>query len=293
MPIHVELARKAFTDTFATDQQGAIREALDVLALAEANISFGIRERTVARGLDPAELALVAAGGAGPLLACGIADHLQLAEVIVPPRPGLLAAWGLLVAPDRRESAITILKPLKKVSPDESMAYYERAVQGLSAPAPKDAHILHTAAMRYLGQGFEVEILVDDPKDVAELEKNFHAAHKHEYGFSMPNAPVEWVELRVAWEIPAPEWSFPEMSATPASKPHQAPIWEYQYSRGHMDARRPGKVIATVYQRQHLSLGIRLVGPVIVTEKDATTYIPTGWIGTTSKSGYLRVRKNE
>ena len=70
-----------------------------MLALAEANISFGIRERTVARGLDPAELALVAAGGAGPLLACGIADHLQLAEVIVPPRPGLLAAWGLLVAP--------------------------------------------------------------------------------------------------------------------------------------------------------------------------------------------------
>jgi N-methylhydantoinase A len=293
MPIHVEMAQKAFAETFATDQRGAIREALDVLSLAEANISFGIRERTVARGLDPADLALVAAGGAGPLLACGIADHLQLAEVIVPPRPGLLAAWGLLVAPDRRESAVTILKPLKEVSGNESVVYYERALKGLSAPPPNDAHILCTAAMRYLGQGFEVEIRVDHPKDVAELEKNFHAAHQHEYGFSMPNASVEWVELRVAWEIPAQDWSFSEEPDAPASQPDQVPLWEYQYSSAYTDARRPVKVTATVYKRQYLSFGMKIDGPVIVTEKDATTYIPTGWIGTTSKSGYLRIRKNE
>ncbi|MGE5073564.1 MAG: hydantoinase/oxoprolinase family protein, partial [Anaerolineae bacterium] len=142
MPIRPDLARKAFTDTFATDEQGAIRAALDVLALAEANIAFGIRERTVARGLDPAELALVAAGGAGPLLACGIADHLQLAEVIVPPRPGLLAAWGLLVAPDRRESAVTVLRPLREVSSVESTAYCDRAEQGLSASPPNQPQTL-------------------------------------------------------------------------------------------------------------------------------------------------------
>jgi N-methylhydantoinase A len=293
MPIDVEMAKQAFADTFATDQEGVIREALDVLALAEANISFGIRERTVARGLDPAELALVAAGGAGPLLACGIADHLQLAEVIVPPRPGLLAAWGLLVAPDRRESAITILKPLKEVSPSESTGYYERALKGLSAPPPEGAAILRTAALRYLGQGFEVEIRVDDPNNVVELEKNFHTAHNYEYGFSMPNAPVEWVELRVAWEIPAQPWSFSEQPDSSASQPDQAFLWEYQYRNGDTNVRHPVKVTANVYQRQHLSLGLMLNGPAIVTEKDATTYIPTGWLATTTKSGYLRIRKNE
>jgi N-methylhydantoinase A len=292
MPIQVELARQAFADTFATDQQGSLRAALDVLALAEANISFGIRERTVSRGLDPAELALVAAGGAGPLLACGIADHLQLAEVIIPPRPGLLAAWGLLVAPDRRESAVTILRPLKEVTPLESVAYFERAMQGLSAPPPKSAQILRTAAMRYLGQGFEVEIKVADPKNIPLLEKNFHAAHEHEYGFSMPGAPVEWVELRVAWEIPAQEWSFSEQPETPASEPMQAPLWEYQAGDERSEVQNLVKVSAAVYEREHLPLGIKLVGPLVITEKDATTYIPTGWIGSTSKGGYLRIRKN-
>ena len=292
MPIQVELARKAFADTFGTDHQGSLRAALDVLALAEANISFGIRERTVARGLDPAELALVAAGGAGPLLACGIADQLQLAEVIVPPRPGLLAAWGLLVAPDRRESAITILRPLLEVTPRESLAYFDRALKGLSAPPPKSAQILRTAAMRYLGQGFEVEIKVTDPKDIPDLEKKFHAAHEHEYGFSMPGSPVEWVELRVAWEIPAQEWSFSEQAEKPASQPVKVSLWEYQAGDGKSEEQRLVKVTAAVYEREHLPLGIELAGPLVITEKDATTYIPTGWIGSTSAGGYLRIHKN-
>ncbi len=76
--------------------------------------------------------------------------------------------------------------------------------------------------MRYLGQGFEVEIPVDDPGDTVELGKRFHRAHEHEYGFSMPTAPVEWVELRVAWEIPAPPWGFSEETKTATAQPRQA-----------------------------------------------------------------------
>ena len=305
MPIRVELARKAFAGAFASDQESILRAALDVLALAEANISFGIRERTVARGLDPAELALVAAGGAGPLLACGIADHLQLAEVIVPPRPGLLAAWGLLVAPDRRESAVTILRPIKDVTPMEASAYFERALKGLSAPPPEQAKIIHTAALRYLGQGFEVEIQADDLSDTAALEVNFHAAHEHEYGFSIPGAPVEWVELRVAWEIPPAEWSFSEQaekvvsqresqSPTPAHKTLPlVPLWEYQTGDDPSAVQQLVQVTAALYQRENLPLDEKLAGPLVVTEKDATTYIPTGWVGYATQGGYLRIRKNE
>jgi N-methylhydantoinase A len=287
MPINVALARQAFADAFATDEAGVIKSALDVLSLAEANIAFGIRERTVARGLDPAELALVAAGGAGPLLACGIADTLQLAEVIVPPRPGLLAAWGLLVAPDRRESTITVLRPLGEVSPAESVAYFERAYQGLSAPPPSGAQILRTAAMRYLGQGFEVEIAVDDPANTAELDQRFHSAHDHEYGFSMPAAAVEWVELRVAWEIPAPAWAFPEMVENSVQQPRQIALWESKGSEGGL-----ATVTASVYDRSGLPLDFQFEGPAIVIEEDATTYIPSGWVAHTATGGYLRIRKN-
>jgi N-methylhydantoinase A/oxoprolinase/acetone carboxylase beta subunit len=293
MPIQVELAQKAFANTFSTDEPGSIRAALDVLALAEANIAYGIRERTVARGLDPAELALVAAGGAGPLLACGIAETLQLAEVIVPPLPGLLAAWGLLVAPDRRENTATVLRPLQEVTSPDSAAYFEKAYEGLSVKPPDGAQILRTAALRYLGQGFEVEIRVDDPSDVSGLESAFHRAHEHEYGFSMPGAPVEWVELRVAWEIPALDWGFPEATALSDQASRMTPVWEYHHRKELEQGPHPVQVSAQVFGRSQLPPDVDLSGPAIVLEHDATTYIPTGWVAHTTRGGYLRIRKND
>lgn len=290
MPIQVELAERAIAEMFGVQGEKVIRAALDVLAMAEASIAFGIRERTVARGLDPAELALVAAGGAGPLLACGIADALELAEVIVPPRPGLLAAWGLLVAPERREAAVTVLRPLSDVTPEQSIAYFRDAEGGLSASPPDGAQVLRTAAMRYLGQGFEVEIGVEDPADVAEMERRFHAAHEHEYGFAMPGSPVEWVELRVAWEIAAPEWAFLESAGATRETGVQVEMWEYSQMGG---MRRPVKVWARSLNRDVLPIGTELDGPVIVLEKDATTYIPTGWKGQVVEGGYLRLKNHE
>jgi len=292
MPIDVTLAQSAFADTFLTqDEESMVRVALDVLALAEANIAFGIRERTVARGLDPAELSLIAAGGAGPLLSCGIAEMLQLADVIVPPRPGLLAAWGLLVAPDRRESAITVLHPLREVSPAESITYFEKAYQGLSVAPPPEAQILRTAALRYLGQGFEVEVQVGDPGDIPELERRFHTAHQHEYGFSMPESPVEWVELRVAWEIPAQDWRFSDDSVDRVDPPEQTEIWEYQLAETGSDQRSVRKVKANIYPRQMLKQKTRLDGPAIIIEKDATTYIPTAWTAEIVQGGYIRIQR--
>ena len=293
MPIQIELAQHAFANTFATDEPGMIRAALDVLALAEANIAFGIRERTVARGLDPAELALVAAGGAGPLLACGIAETLQLAEVIVPPLPGLLAAWGLLVAPDRRENTVTVLRPLQEVTSQDSISYFDEAYNGLSVTPPEGAHILRTAALRYLGQGFEVEIPVGDAANLSALEESFHRAHEHEYGFSMPGAAVEWVELRVAWEIPAHPWRFPETASSTDGSSSATALWEYQRRNASDGQLTPRRVEAQVFDRSRLSLDIRLAGPAIVLEHDATTYIPTGWIARMVPGGYLRIRKND
>ncbi len=49
--------------------------------------------------MDPAGLALVAFGGAGPLHACALADALGMPAVVVPPRAGVLSAVGILGAP--------------------------------------------------------------------------------------------------------------------------------------------------------------------------------------------------
>ncbi len=78
-------------------------DAAGVIEVVNANMERAIRSVTIERGVDPATLALVAFGGAGPLHACDLADALGMAAVVVPARAGALSAVGLLTAPMRRE----------------------------------------------------------------------------------------------------------------------------------------------------------------------------------------------
>ena len=290
MPIRADLAHKAIAETFGVnDHKEIIRSALQVLALAEANIAFGIRERTVSRGLDPAELALVSAGGAGSLLACGVAETLGLAEVIVPHRPGLLAAWGLLVAPDRREATVTVLRRLDEISKEETRAYFAEAENKISESLPEGANFLRIAALRYLGQGFEVEILINNSTDLDSLEKKFHEAHQHEYGFSIPEAEVEWVELRAFWEVAAEGWAFPSADTKKQEPDKPVSVWELPSNE---PAPEPLKSQAKCISRDLLLSGSHIEGPAIITEQDATTYIPTGWKAQVTDNGYLRIKKD-
>ena len=54
-------------------------------------------------GADPRSFALLAFGGAGPMTACLLARELGVARVIVPPTPGVLSAYGGLIADIRND----------------------------------------------------------------------------------------------------------------------------------------------------------------------------------------------
>ena len=71
--------------------------ALGMIRLANANMVNALKLVSVHRGYDPRDFTLVAFGGAGPLHAADIALNMGIRNVLVPPRPGILSALGLLV----------------------------------------------------------------------------------------------------------------------------------------------------------------------------------------------------
>ncbi|HCU89448.1 MAG TPA: hypothetical protein DGR97_05880, partial [Gammaproteobacteria bacterium] len=77
--------------------------ARGILEIASHNMCGAIRRVSVSRGCSPTDHALLAMGGAGPLHAAELADLLGMTTVIVPPQPGLAAAWGLLAADVTRD----------------------------------------------------------------------------------------------------------------------------------------------------------------------------------------------
>ncbi len=77
--------------------------AAGIIEVSNALMVRALRRVSIERGRHPADYAMVAFGGAGPLVACYLAEELGIPQVIVPPLPGVASAVGLLGSEIRHE----------------------------------------------------------------------------------------------------------------------------------------------------------------------------------------------
>jgi N-methylhydantoinase A/oxoprolinase/acetone carboxylase beta subunit len=172
----------------ALDRAGVTADG--VIAVVDANMERALRAVSVERGVDPALLALVAFGGAGPLHACALAEALGMAAVIVPARAGVLSAVGLLTAPRRRDVVRSWPTPHDHAGLPGALALLAKEAAGLVGPIDGDgaATTVETAVdCRYRGQSHELTV-----PTVGE----FHDEHRRRNGYARPDDQVEVVALR-------------------------------------------------------------------------------------------------
>lgn len=164
-------------------------DAEGVIEVVDATMVEALRRVSVQRGVDPAGLALVAFGGAGPLHACSLAEQLGAECVIVPPAAGVLSAVGLLGSPRRRELVRTWATPLDH----SGLHAAATAMIASEAAVGESAEVLFDC--RYPGQSHELR--------VGSVE-GFHDEHRARNGYCRPEDPVEVVAVRVVLSAPAP-----------------------------------------------------------------------------------------
>ena len=158
-------------------------DAADVIEIVNAEMLRALRVVSVERGHDPAEFALVAYGGAGPLHACELAEELGIATVLVPEAAGVLSALGLVASDERRDVVTAYVCPLDKAG---------------ELPAEGEADL------RYRGQSFELTVPLGP-----ELAERFHRAHEERYGVADRAREVELVAVRTADVRPGPQIAWP------------------------------------------------------------------------------------
>ncbi len=160
-----------------------------VVAVANQEMVRAIRVVSVERGHDPRELELVAFGGAGPLHACEVADALGMRRVLVPAAGGVLSALGIAVGERRRDAVRGVMRRLDGLSAAELRAlvpWPERA---------RGATRIATCDLRYVGQGFELELPLEP---VRTLAPRFHQRHAERYGYRDLDGAIELVNMRAA-----------------------------------------------------------------------------------------------
>ncbi len=260
-----------------------------ILAIGLAHMVRAVRKVSVERGLDPREFTLVPFGGAGPLHAGLLLRHLGLRSVLVPSRPGLFSADGLLVAGLRLDDAQTVLMPFGQ----DTIAVIGEWFRGAGRATAEqivaddvsiaDVTVTASADCRYIGQGFEINVPLDGWED-AELQRipeRFHVAHEELYGHANRDEPIEVVTLRVA-----------AAGAHRRSEPSEAE----DRGGGASDAllarrvvRIPGFAAQEVpfYERSLLRQGDTLDGPAIIAQMDSTTVLCSGQRAVVTTGGDL------
>ncbi|MBR0724650.1 hydantoinase/oxoprolinase family protein [Bradyrhizobium manausense] len=254
-------------------------ESIEAVAEAIINVSIsgmysGISRLISRFGIDPREFALMAFGGAGPMLACHLARALNMERITVPLTPGVLSALGGLIADTRNDFVAVAWCALG----DEEWASLERTRQALEQEAigwvraevgaMAQPELTYTAEMRYQGQSFEIETAFDAEamrtKNLAALREAFHQAHERLYRYRDEAAVIQVVALRVVAKVRTPRpvlTPVPDM-AEPAKPAAVVPCW--------MDGAMRQMPL---YRRDVLRAGDRFVGPAIIAQDDTTTCV--------------------
>ncbi|MBS0375589.1 MAG: hydantoinase B/oxoprolinase family protein [Proteobacteria bacterium] len=241
--------------------EGFLTVAVDTMANA-------IKHVCLQQGHDPGDFVLACFGGAGPQVACRVAESLGIGTVLVHPLAGVLSAVGIGLAEPRSVRRGTLGRPLDG--------------DGVAA-ARELAASLALAAADGLGRGAateridRAEIRLADSEialavplaAVAAMAASFVAEHERRFGFR-PASRAPLVIAAVEVELVG--------AGTPADLGRPAPDGAGRPPPGATRAWFDGEWREVpVFERAALPTGFRCAGPALVVEATATTVVEAGW----------------
>lgn len=266
-----------------------------ILTVINANMANAIRSRTVQKGIDPRQFALVAFGGAGPLHGVEVARMLGIPEVIVPPYPGITSAMGLLTTDlkydvTRTQFQISGAVDLARMNGDIAAMEAQLSEQFRNDRiAAADVTFERVGDLRYVGQGYELKIPFPagdiTGESLAETFASFHRTHAAEYGHAFHDNPIEIVNLRVSGIGAMPK--IEKLKAPAGGSLDQALV------RKSLSVFRVDGTLRSfetpVYRREALPVGQPFAGPAIILQKDSTTVMPPATTAMVDTSGNILI----
>ena len=256
-----------------------IEAAEGIYRIVNAKMAAALQVVSVKRGYDPREFALVVAGGAGPLHAGMIARELDMPLILIPRESSVFCAAGMLISDLLHDYVQTFTRDWDTLVPNEmNRALAEIADQAratLTAEGiPMDKIQIYAAFdVRYIGQFHEVEVPIPislSGVDLVAAALHFHDLHKDLYGYAMPGAPLEMINLRVKalGLIEKPQF-------TPRPFVGEDPSVALKGERRAYFSGKPYNV--PVYEGGRFECGFVVTGPALIEQANTTVLVPPGY----------------
>ena len=257
----------------------ALEAAEGIYRLVNANMAAALRVASVERGHDPREFALVVAGGAGPLHAGMLARELEVPLVVIPRQSSVFCAVGMLLSDLQHDDVRTWTREWRHVEPDALRTILsemmDRARATLNAEGiPADRVRLEAALdVRYVGQFHEVAVPIAlrlEPADLDAAAARFHRLHDDVYGYAMPDAEIETINVRLKARGLTDPPRFPTRPLGPED-PAAARKGERRVHLAGTTTRVP------VYDGEAFAPGFAQTGSALIEQTHTTLLVPPGY----------------
>ena len=128
-----------------------------------------------------------------------------------------------------------------------------------------NSQFIRYADVRYVGQGWELVIPVDNPSNIENIKNLFQEKHQQVYGFKL-DKEIEIVTIRVFASLYRLK---PKLkSPLEGNKPKNIGSCQTYF----------GKWLETkIYRREDLPLNFVTQGPALIEEYGSTTLVPPNW----------------
>jgi N-methylhydantoinase A len=260
--------------------------AYAAITIATENIVGAIREITIAQGIDPREVSMVAGGGASGLNAVSIARELGCKSVLLPSTAGALSACGALYSDVVSEFSASRYVETRSFDLDgvnETLAAVEAAadefLDDLADIGPRAMRKEFMVEARYRAQVWELDVPIPSriagEEEVRALEEAFHATHERVFAVREPGQYLECLlwKTRATAVLDKPQVRAREITGGGRMD--------------HADAYFPEIGLTSVprYDGGSLTPGTRLEGPAIIREPTTTVVVYPGSIAAVTPLG--------
>ena len=298
IPLNVSAAAESFQRLAEHLNISIPKSAWGIHQLVNENMAAAARVHAAERGLDIQKYAMVTTGGAGPVHACGVAERLNIQTVIVPPIAGVGSSFGFLLAPISFDFTRSHLTRIDQVDTTHLMKILDdlehegREIVMEAGVTPAEIRVTRSVDMRYLRQGYEIRVPLDDgnvtPESLSILEQRFEAEYFRFYGLLCKGVPIQAVNWRVVVSGPALEIEGKALKVGEESQKVNQPYG----SRNVVFYPDVDGVQTPAYRRESLSPSFHADGPAIIEEAESTTVVLPNWSFRVDENGCLVLTKN-
>lgn len=245
--------------------------------IANEKMADAIRKISVSKGYNPQEYALLAFGGAGGQHACELAKLLDMKQIIIPYKAGLLSAYGMGVAKVERFASLQVLKSLQEFEnqlestienlKSEAVAHLQK--EGFSKQEIEIRSIY--VYLRFKGQDSTIEVSLSESNMnksflINEFKNKYIKIYGHWVGetqvIEIESIKVVAVEVK---EMTSPNQKSELLSYQPLSEQFTQTYYEGKYHE------------TPVYIWENLKAGATITGAAILLSQNSTVFVAPDW----------------